>query len=306
MGESAVKHLRVIAFGRPLAVVAAQRLGFFTREGLSVEYGLTRGSAEQIRQLLAGEWDLAHTAVDNVLAYVDAEDADLFVFLVLQLGLGQKLMVRPGLTSYEQLRGQDLGVDALTTGYAFVLRKMLALNGLRDGDYRLVPVGATSLRATALARGDIAGTLLASPHDDEALLAGCHVLDPAARYFPVYPSVTGAATRRWAAEHRAELEAYVRALFAGERWAADPGNRSEAIAMLSEDRGLDRARATAQVEMEARDRARSVPLLAEVRESIRVVGELRREMTGQADQPVSLDRYLDSSYMLAADRTLAS
>src|SRR5512142_1895947 len=105
MTASGRRRLRIITFGQPLAAVAAQRLGLFEREGLEVEYALTHASTEQIRQLLAGDWDLAHTAVDNVMAYVDAENADLFVFMVLDLGLAQKLILRPGLHSYEDLRG---------------------------------------------------------------------------------------------------------------------------------------------------------------------------------------------------------
>src|ERR671933_1490328 len=103
--------IRLIAFSRPVALLAAQAKGLFEREGLSVEVELTRGSIEQIRGLLAGRWDVAHTAADNVMAYVDREGADLFVFAVADLGVGQQLVVRPEVTSYAQLRGQPLGVD---------------------------------------------------------------------------------------------------------------------------------------------------------------------------------------------------
>ncbi len=306
MIPSGRRRLRVITFGQPLAAVAAQRLGLFEREGLEVEYALTHASTEQVRQLLAGDWDLAHTAVDNVMAYVDAENVDLFVFMVLELGLGQKLVLRPGLRSYDDLRGQDVGVDALTTGYAFVLRKMLALHGLAEGDYRLLSVGGTGERATALIEGHIAGTLLAPPHEERAVRAGCTLLDPAARYFPMYPSITGAATRRWAQEHRGELEAYVRALYAGERWAADPSNRDRAIELLAADRGVDRDRAARQYDLEEQDRGLALPSLAQTREAIGVVGRLRREMTGRADQPLDIERYFDPSFMQAAEASLQS
>lgn len=305
MPDDALRTLRVITFSRPLPVVAAQRLGFFTREGLAVEYTQTAGSVEQIRQLLAGQWDLAHTNVDNVMAYVDAESADLFVFLVLELGIGQKLLLRPGVSSYNELRGQTLGVDALATGYAFVLRKMLAFNGLADGDYGLISVGGTAQRATALIEGHIAAALLSPPHDDRAARAGCTVLEPASRYLPEYPGVTAAATRRWERGNEQALTRYVRGLFAGERWAADPAHRDQGIALLAEDRGVDAARAAAQHDLEASDRSRAVPKLREVEQAIRGVGRLRREMTGRQDEPLDLSRYWEPKYMLAADPTLA-
>src|SRR5919206_1410759 len=155
--------VRVIAFSKPPALVAAQSQGLFEQEGLTVEVELTRGSIEQIRGLLGGTWDIAHTAADNVMAYVDREGADLFVFAVADLGVGQKLVVRPDVTGYADLRGQPLGVDALDTGYAFVLRRMLENNGLAWGDYQLVAVGSTPQRLQALREGRIAGALLSSP-----------------------------------------------------------------------------------------------------------------------------------------------
>lgn len=301
MSDPAPRRLRVNTFGQPLAVVAARRLGYFERAGLVVEYTQTRGSVEQIRQLLAGEWDLVHTAVDNVMAYVDAEGADLFAFMVLELGLEQKLVLRPGLRSYAELRGQRLGVDALATGYAFVLRKMLQLNGLGEGDYELVSIGSTAERAGALVEGRVAAALLSPPHDDRALRAGCVVLEPASQYFPLYPALSGATTRRWerAAGHAEVLARYVRALVGAERWAADPANRERSIELLAEERGLDLARARAQLEQESHGRVR-LPDLEVVEESVRVVGRLRREMTGRAEEPLDLSRYWDPRYQRAA------
>lgn len=39
--------LLVITFGQPHGVIAAQRLGYFAREGLAVGYAQTRASTEQ-------------------------------------------------------------------------------------------------------------------------------------------------------------------------------------------------------------------------------------------------------------------
>jgi len=45
-------------------------------------------------------------------------------------------------SSYSQLRGKTLSVDARTTGYAFVLIEMLERAGLKEGDYKLERAGA--------------------------------------------------------------------------------------------------------------------------------------------------------------------
>jgi ABC-type nitrate/sulfonate/bicarbonate transport system substrate-binding protein len=247
--------VRVIAFSRPAALVAAQEQGLFEREGLSVEVDLTRGSIEQIRGLLAGRWDIAHTAADNVMAYVDREGADLFVFAVVDLGVGQTLVVRPEVTSFADLRGQALAVDALDTGYAFVLRRMLEKNNLPWGTYELVPVGSTPQRLQALQEGRVVGALLSSPAE------GLRVLAPAADYFPLYPGLTAATTRRWARAHQDELVRYTRALLAGAR-AAQPGVPP--------------------------------PSLEQAMASLDVVRQLRQDLTGTTG---GLETYIDLSYM---------
>jgi ABC-type nitrate/sulfonate/bicarbonate transport system substrate-binding protein len=280
--------IRLIAFSRPVALLAAQAKGLFERQGLSVEVELTRGSIEQIRGLLAGRWDIAHTAADNVMAYVDREGADLFVFAVADLGVGQTLVVRPDVTAYADLRGQPLGVDALDTGYAFVLRRMLENNDLAWGDYQLAAVGSTPQRLQALKEGQIAGALLSSPAE------GFQVLDSAAEHFPLYPGLTAATTRRWASAHASELLGYTRALLAGARWAAEPGHQAEAVELIARDQQVDVAAARRRYELEAEARSTALPTLEQAMASLDVVRRLRQDLTGTT---AGLSAYVDLSYM---------
>ena len=254
--------VRLITFSRSPALVVAEQQDLFEREGLTVQAEITRGSVEQIRGLLAGTWDVAHTAADNVMAYVDKEHADLFVFAVADLGVGQNLVVRSDVTSYADLRGQTLGVDALDTGFAFVLRRMLERNRLPWGSYELVAVGSTPERMQALRDGRVAGCLLSSGPDQQAEREGFRMLEPASAYFRLYPGLTAATTRRWANQHEAELLGYTRGLLAGAR-AAGGGP----------------------------------PSIEEVMASLEVVRQLRHDMTGTG---AGLDAYVDLSYMQRA------
>ena len=56
-----------------------------------------------------------------------------------------------------------LSVDALTTGYAFVLEEMLKVRGLASGDYTLVKAGGFQQRFDGLMAGSQAGTLSVPP-----------------------------------------------------------------------------------------------------------------------------------------------
>src|SRR5580704_4642106 len=69
-------------------VWAAQRQGFFAKEGLAIKNLYTASSAAQMTALIKGEFEMVTTALDNVVAYdlgdgaPDApKDADLIAFL---------------------------------------------------------------------------------------------------------------------------------------------------------------------------------------------------------------------------------
>lgn len=303
-----METIRLIGFSRPPAYVAAERQGFFAREDLAVEYTQTRGSIEQIRGLLAGRWDVAHTAVDNVLAYVNAEDVDLFVFFVGDLGVTQKVVVRPEIERFEDLRGKRLGLDALTTGYAFLLYKILASHGVAPGAYETVGLGATAERAKGLMDGRVEAALLSSPHDRQALAAGCKLLASVSESFPGYPGFTAATTRAWATAHHDALVRYCRALLAASRWAADPGQRDAVVEMLMQDASCSREQAEKLYDLDAADREVVTPSVPLVRNAIRRVMEIRREMSNvPADKtmPSSEERYFDPTYVLEAHPGLA-
>jgi hypothetical protein len=94
--------------------------------------------------------------VDNVLAYDGARAGqaatqnlpaanNLVVFMGGDHGF-LSLVAQHGITSVDQLRGHDLSVDAIGTGFAFVLFNTLAAHDLTTTDTHIIPIGGTSLR----------------------------------------------------------------------------------------------------------------------------------------------------------------
>jgi ABC-type nitrate/sulfonate/bicarbonate transport system substrate-binding protein len=132
----------------------------------------------------------------------------------------------PEVTSYAALKGKALTVDARTTGYAFVLEKMLQLGGLRDGEYELLKVGGVLARFDDLMQYNHAGTLLLSPFEVSAEARGFRVLGSAIDAFAGHYQGLVATTRReWAKEHASELIGYIRGYIAGLGWLYDPRNK---------------------------------------------------------------------------------
>jgi len=240
------RELRLIVFpgGFNLPVWVAQEKGFFARQNLSVTLTLTPGSVFQLTRLIAGDFDVALTAVDNVIAYDEGQGEvsvpgrpDLFAFMGSDNGF-LRLIVQSGIQSYADLRGKRLSVDAVTTGYAFVLRKMLEVNGLGEGEYTLVPAGGALRRWEALLKGEHAGTLLLSPFEILARERGFRLLANAVDVLPRYQGLVGAARRSWAAAHRTELIGYIRAHREALSWLYSPANRDEGIQLLARNANL--------------------------------------------------------------------
>jgi ABC-type nitrate/sulfonate/bicarbonate transport system substrate-binding protein len=182
------------------------------------------------------------TAIDNVIAYQEGQGEvavpqkpDLVAFLGVNSGGRFNLMVTPDIKSFADLNGRELAVDALTTGYAFVLREMLRKGGLKPEDYKLVSAGGSRGRFEGLQEKKFAGTLLNAPYDGMAEAAGFKRLASSSEVVGRYQGSVGATRRAWAAANEDKLVGYVRAFVAAVDWLYDPGNRAEAIAILQKN-----------------------------------------------------------------------
>ncbi len=136
--------LKLIAFpGAPnLPIFAAIERGYFEDAGVLVTLETTPSSAYQIESLVNGDFQIAATAFDNVVAYQEqqgavqlAKEPDLFVVMgATQLELS--LVVAPEIQTYEDLRGRSLALDALATGFASCSITCSSMPGLMRGATR--------------------------------------------------------------------------------------------------------------------------------------------------------------------------
>jgi len=240
--EAAPLEVIVFAGGFNWPIWAAQKQGYFARSGVAVHLTPTPGSEYQLKNLIEGKFDLGVTAIDNVVAYMEGQgeaQVDVKPDLVVVMGGDNgflRLISIPDVKSYDALRGKELTVDARTTGYAFVLEKMLQLHGLKDNDYALVKAGGVLARFEDLMQQKHAATLLLSPFEIAAQAKGFNLLGSAIDAFGGHYQGLVAATRRtWAKAHKAELVGYIRGYIAGLGWLYDPKNKEAAIALFREN-----------------------------------------------------------------------
>jgi ABC-type nitrate/sulfonate/bicarbonate transport system substrate-binding protein len=286
----------------------AQENNFFADLGLEVRLVSTPDSVFQMTGLVEGRYHIAMTAMDNVIAYAEGQGAsrapaDLVAVMGADTGFGfLRLVARPDIEKIDDLREKPVSVDALTTGYAFVLKKLLSLNGLDGPDYQLVSAGGMRERFQALLSGEHACTLLVPPFDLVARERGFQVLADATAKLGAYQGVVAALRRDWADANRAVVHKFIEGYLKGIDWLVQPANRGAAVELLAR---------SARIEPALADKSYDVLLHPENgfsrdaelnRAGIERVISLRSEFSASGVQLGPLDRYCDATFLHSVAR----
>jgi ABC-type nitrate/sulfonate/bicarbonate transport system substrate-binding protein len=296
--------LELIAFpGAPnLPIFVAQEKGFFEAAGVRVNLTTTPSSAYQAENLIDGKFHIAGTAFDNVVAYQEGQGAvalkrqpDLFAFMgATQIELA--FVVAPDIQSYADLKGKSLALDALSTGFAFILYEMLKRGGLRENDYVMVAVGATPQRWESVKAGTHTGTLTIEPFTSIAKNQGFRVLDTSSNLVRSYQGGSFAASRQWAAANPDAVKGFVRGYLAGLDWTLKPENREEATKiLLGRMPEIKPPVAGAVMDSLLSPRSGLTPKAAILMDGVRTVLDLRSRYGGGATLS-DPDHYIDLSY----------
>jgi ABC-type nitrate/sulfonate/bicarbonate transport system substrate-binding protein len=216
----------------------AEDKGFFAQHGIAVALQGTTGSVAQMTDLSQGRFDIAMTAIDNIVAYVEGEgEAPIgpqpdFVAVMGSDSSFLSLVAAPDIKTYEDLRGKTLSVDARTTGYAFVLYDMLARKGLTQNDYTIETAGGMTQRWTALQAHKQVATLFSAPFNILARNQGFNQIATATDVIGPYQGNVAATRRSWAKKNKPKLVAFIQAYVEAIDWLYDPKNHDEAIRIL--------------------------------------------------------------------------
>lgn len=240
--------LRVIAFAGASnwPIWAAQANGLFARHAIEIALEFTPNSRLLFRNMQEGRFDLALTAIDNILAYNSGQGEeplsgtiDFAALFGVDNGL-LSVMAQPEVESLQALAGRTVSVDAMTTGFAFVLREILERAGIVDR-VTFEAVGGGAQRLAALLENRQAATLLNTPLDLAAEARGKRRLARAADVIGAYQGVVGMVRRDRLNELRPRLVAFARAFRDSVLWCADPANREPALAaFLANQQGSTR------------------------------------------------------------------
>lgn len=294
--------------GRPLQLVAAEKLDLFSRFGVAVETENSANSQELRDKLAAGNGDLAYLAVDNAVAMVDLAHQDVVIVMGGE-GSQNELIAQPEIKSIRDLRGKTLIVDAPNTAYAVQLKKILLLSGLEPGkDYAIKPVGATPQRLIAMRENkSYAGSMLGPPSSIIAKREGLVSLASVQQSIGPYQAAGFFAERKWAQEHRELVTRFLAAVIEAQRWLIAPENKREVLALLTKEAhlGLEVAAETYENSLTkpggfAKDAAFDL-------EGFQNVLKLRAEIEGSwGGHPPAPEKYYDPLFYEAALSKLKS
>ena len=289
-----------------LPLFAALAKGYFAQRSLTIEVQNTPNSDEQRVGLAAGKFDIAHAAVDNAVAMIEAGN-DAVIVSGGDAGMND-FMVRNEINSMQDLRGKLLAVDAPNTAYALAAKKILKLNGLVENrDYSVKLAGGTGPRAAAMvADAQLAAGMINPPFSFTVLDKGLKSLGSQFDLLGAYQATGAFVMRPWAAQHADVLMQYLSAYIEGQRYVLNPVNRLEMLALLTDRFKLPQPAADGTYDALVKPGsglAHDAQLNAD---GFKTVLAIRAEMEGMwGGVPPAPDKYLDLSYHQRASLLLS-
>ena len=281
----------------------ALKQGFFNRNGLDVQLVLISGADKSMMALLGGSVYVSSGAIDAGIAAAE-QGADLVSIGGVINGLTHMVMAAKKFRTYEDLRGATIGSSGLTSGTAFVLRRVLQAKGLEyPRDYKLINVGGSASSFLALTAGKIDASIIAVPLSFDAADMGFNVIGRVVDVIPNYQLTEISSKRSWAEKNRPLLVRFMKAMAQSMRWLYD--NKEAAIAFLGKEMNSkpDQARKGWEYYTENRIWDPNADLNIEgVKVVIQIYAE-RMQMKGPLPTPA---KYVDQSYLKEALKELGT
>jgi ABC-type nitrate/sulfonate/bicarbonate transport system substrate-binding protein len=207
----------------------AEQKGYFAREDIRLERVVIPGGTDKmVAALEAGAVDVTQTATPYLIqAVLRGSDA---------VGIASEtanpiysLIAKPELASFADIKGRVVGLSLPVDTISISMRKLLALKGLRDGDYQVKALIGTPVRFDCLRRGECDAVPLGQPDDLVAVGQGYRRLGLSTEAVSAFQFQVLAVKRSWAAAHKDVAVRFVRALAAAFRTIGDPANRDEMV-----------------------------------------------------------------------------
>jgi ABC-type nitrate/sulfonate/bicarbonate transport system substrate-binding protein len=288
-----------------LPVWVARDRGFFAKEGLEVAHEITRGSTPAMRGLMEGKYQFGSSALDNTIAIAEGQgdvkfdNFDVVAILGVHSGMN-KIVGRPEIKTFADIKGKAIASDALNSGYGLVLVKILASHGLvANKDYTAVAVGSTPNRVAAMKAGKAVAAVISPPVHLGLLKDGYNLLADATEAIGAYQGSAFVVRRSWAKANEKTVLAFLRAQIAATDYVfADKAGSLEV--MRKYVKGLSASELEASYTEMVTSKGGLNRRGAMNMDGVKMLLALRNELSGSPVKLNDPNKYIDLSYYAKA------
>ncbi len=251
--------------------------------------------------LMSGKYQFGSAALDNTIAYVEGQgdvkidNFDLVAILGVHSGMS-RIVSRPEIKSWQDLKGKVVAVDAANSGYGLVMYKLLEMNGLKkDKDYTVLAVGSGRERIAALKDGKAFAAAVSPPEDMHIKKEGYNVLADATEVIGSYQGSAYVVRRAWAKENEKDVLAFIRAMVAASDYVF--ANKADAIAVMkTRIKGIsDEEAETIYVAMTSGKGGLNKGAKVNL-DGVKMLLDLRNEFSGSDKKLTDTKKYIDTTY----------
>jgi ABC-type nitrate/sulfonate/bicarbonate transport system substrate-binding protein len=205
----------------------AQKQGFFAREKIVLDVKqIPGGTGNMVAALDRGEVDVTQTATPYLVEAVLKGSPAVAIAGEIANPV-YSLIAKPQIEDFAALKGKVIGLSLPIDTISMSTRKLLALNGLSDTDYRVKELVGTPVRAACLKSGECDAVPLGQPDDLIAIQNGYRRLGVSSDAVASFEFEVLAARRDFAQSHADVMTRFVRAIADAFRYIRDPSHRDD-------------------------------------------------------------------------------
>ena len=285
-----------------LQFTIAQRKGFFSREGINLAMVPIEGGANNMMAALdKGTVEITRTATPYLIQAV-LKGSEGIAIAGETLTPIYSLIAKPEIKTFADLKGKVVGLSLAVDTISISTRKLMAKNGIKEGNFKVKELVGTPARADCLRKGECDAVPLGQPEDFLLMKQGYQRLGVSTDAVPSFLFTVSAVRKSWGEKNQEALVRYVRGLASAFRFMRNSANRDEVVRMTAETTGSPEeiARQTLSLYFEP-DRG-VVPKQGEL--DVKGLGQVIQFMAdaGELKPPLPApERFVDLQYLKAAE-----
>jgi NitT/TauT family transport system substrate-binding protein len=151
-GAQGLDKVRMACWSSRLAeqanIYVSEQKGFFKNEGIDFEFLPGQGAGDALRNVLAGNANIAFCGPEAVYLAADKGSQLKVVYNIYPVNVFNVFALKgKQITKPQELKGKKVGVISMASGTRYNLATMLALNGMSERDVELIALGINSAPA---------------------------------------------------------------------------------------------------------------------------------------------------------------